>query len=459
MIEGLLSAGEAAQVVADHNALLNSHYAKMDSYLPERTNLRGEWSNLVEPSTNLTTWDTGLEAGLLKFVGKQSVYYPDNFTIHPHLRKHHVEGRLKKLEAGGPFDWGTAEALAFGSLLYQGFNIRISGQDVGRATFSHRHAMLVDQATNEIFIPFNEMKAAAQTEGDNGVGKLEIANSILSEEAVLGFEYGLSVASPRNLVIWEAQFGDFFNGAQIMLDTYVSSGESKWGLQSGLVVLLPHGMDGAGPEHSSCRIERFLQMSDSRETAADGDNVNWEVVQPTTAAQHFHLLRRQMVRNYRKPLIVAAPKVLLRLPAAASTLNDMAPKTTFQAVLSDQNVKKPESIEKVVFVSGRHYYTLAKHIEENSITNVAVIRLESICPFPAERLQEELKRYKKAKTFIWSQEEHRNQGCWTFVRPRFSSLVGVDLDYRGRAELCQPAVGVGQVHQAENRDIISQTFR
>lgn len=289
-------------------------------------------------------------------------------------------------------------------------------------------------------------------------GKLEIANSILSEEAVLGFEYGMSIESPNNLVIWEAQFGDFFNGAQIILDTYVANGESKWGLQSGLVMLLPHGMDGAGPEHSSCRIERFLQMTDSREANADGDNVNWEVVHPTTAAQYFHLLRRQMVRNYRKPLVVIAPKTLLRLPAAASTLEEMSPGKCFQTVLSDTSQPAPEKVEKVIFVSGKHYFTLSKYAQENSVQNVAVVRLESICPFPAERLQQELKKYKNAKKFVWSQEEHRNMGCWTFVQPRFENLLGLKLSYAGRDELCQPAVGVGQVHQAENKQILERTF-
>ena len=450
--EGLMQANEKSEVVSKYNETLNENYRMIETFIPERTNLKGSWDSLREPTSNITMWDTGLDSQLLKFIGKQSVQYPETFNVHSHLKKHHIEGRIKKVAEGTTIDWGTAESLALGSLLYQGFNVRISGQDVGRATFSHRHAMLVDQTTNEIFIPLNSILPEQK-------GKLEIANSILSEEAVLGFEYGMSVASPNNLVIWEAQFGDFFNGAQIMLDTYVCSGESKWGLQSGLVMLLPHGMDGAGPEHSSCRIERFLQMTDSRESSADGDNVNWEVVHPTTAAQYFHLLRRQMVRNYRKPLVVIAPKVLLRLPGAASTLDDMAPGQTFQSILPDPNVTQPESVEKVIFVSGRHYYTLAKHIQENNLSNIAVIRLESICPFPAERIQEELKKFKKAKKFIWSQEEHKNMGCWTFVRPRFSSLAGVELEYAGRGELCQPAVGVGQVHQAENIDIIKQTFK
>ena len=325
---GVMSESEVSEAVSAHMNMLNDHFKAMDSYTPVRSNLAGAWSGLKEATGDLTTWDTGVGADVLKYVGSQSVKYPDSFNVHSHLKKHHIEGRIKKLEAGAGIDWGTAEALALGSLLYQGHNVRISGQDVGRATFSHRHAMLVDQDTNEIFIPFNSM------EGGEG-GKIEIANSILSEEAVMAFEYGMSVENPNNLIIWEAQFGDFFNGAQIILDTFVSSGESKWGLQSGLVMLLPHGMDGAGPEHSSCRVERFLQMSDSAESRADGDNVNWEVVHPTTAAQYFHLLRRQQVRNYRKPLVVVAPKTLLRLPAAASSLHDMAPGTSFQQVLPD----------------------------------------------------------------------------------------------------------------------------
>jgi len=448
---GTLSTEERSEVVSQHTEMLNENFRMMDAYKPERTNLKGLWQLMSEASGNTTEWDTGVSADVLKFVGSKSVQAPEDFNVHSHLKKHHIEGRIKKLESGSGIDWGTAEALAMGSLLYQGFNIRISGQDVGRATFSHRHAMLVDQASNEIYIPMNDIM-------EDQKGKLEIANSILSEEAVLGFEYGMSVESPNNLVIWEAQFGDFFNGAQIILDTYVSNGESKWGLQSGLVMLLPHGMDGAGPEHSSCKIERFLQMTDSKEAIADGDNVNWEVVHPTTAAQYFHLLRRQMIRNYRKPLVVIAPKTLLRLPAASASLEEMAPGKCFQTVLSDTSEPAPEKVEKVIFVSGKHYFTLSKYIQENSVQNVAVVRLESICPFPAERLQQELKKYKNAKKFVWSQEEHRNMGCWSFVQPRFENLVGVKLSYSGRDELCQSAVGVGQVHQAENQQILDRTF-
>ena len=285
--EGVVTREELASGLAAHVEMLNENFRALSSFTPERSNLTAGWSAMSEAGGDITEWDTGVPLDVLKYVGAQSVSVPPAFNVHPHLQKTHIEARLKKVEAGTGLDWGTGEALALGSLLYQGHNVRISGQDVGRATFSHRHAMLVDQTSNEIYLPFNDLKSNSRT------GKLEIANSILSEEAVLGFEYGMSVENPNNLIIWEAQFGDFFNGAQIILDTFLSSGESKWGLQSGLTLLLPHGMDGAGPEHSSARIERFLQLSDSREARADGDNVNWEVVQPTTAAQYFHLLRRQ----------------------------------------------------------------------------------------------------------------------------------------------------------------------
>jgi len=449
--DGLLSKEERKVLVGEHMDWLSENFRQIESYQPERSNLKAQWSGIREPEPIVTDWDTGLPSDVLKFVGARSVKAPEDFNLHPQLKKTHVEARLKKLEAGSGLDWGTCEALAMGSLLYQGWNVRISGQDVGRATFAHRHAMLVDQDTNEIYIPLNDMVEEQK-------GKLEIANSILSEEAVLGFEYGMSVESPDNLIIWEAQFGDFFNGAQIMLDTYVANGESKWGLQSGLTILLPHGMDGAGPEHSSCRLERFLQMTDSREVEGDTDRVNWEVVQPTTGAQYFHLLRRQMVRPWRKPLVVVAPKTLLRLPAAASSLADISTGTSFQTVISDPAVKAPEKVEKVVLVSGRHYYTLAKHIEDNKIANVAVVRLESLCPFPIERLQQEVVRFKNAKKWVWSQEEHRNQGAWSFVKPRASSLLGIELQYAGRAELCQPAVGVGQVHRREAEQLLLDTF-
>ena len=450
--EGCMTKEDGTKIVDEHNKMLNENFQIIESYQPKRENLRAQWSTMTEaPHDKLMQWDTGLSSSILKYVGAKSVTNPGDVNLHSQLAKMHVEGRLKRLQSGEGLLWGDCEALALGSLLYQGFNVRISGQDVGRATFAHRHAMLVDQASNEMFIPLNYL------EGDH-VGRLEIANSPLSEEAVLGFEYGFSVDNPKNLVIWEAQFGDFFNGAQIIFDTFLSNGESKWGLQSAITILLPHGMDGAGPEHSSCRIERFLQMTDSKESGIDGDNVNWNVVNPSTAGQYYHLLRRQMIRNFRKPLVVVAPKILLRMAAASSSLNDMGPGSYFCPVLSDPKVSDPRKVTKVVFVSGKHYYALSKKAEETNCTDTAFVRVEQLCPFPVADLQDQVAKYPNAKKFVWSQEEHRNMGAWTYVQPRFRNLVGVNLDYVGRSELCQPAVGVAMVHRKEEQMIIDNTF-
>ena len=450
--EGCMTREEGQQIVKSHNDLLNADFQRIESYQPQRETLNSHWANLVSASHDkLMQWDTGLPADLLKYIGAKSVAHPSDLNLHSQLAKMHVDGRLKRLQAGAGLVWGDCEALALGSLLYQGFNVRISGQDVGRATFAHRHAMLIDQISNEMYIPLNDL------DGDH-VGNLEIANSPLSEEAVLGFEYGFSIENPKNFVIWEAQFGDFFNGAQIILDTFISNGESKWGLQSAITLLLPHGMDGAGPEHSSCRIERFLQMSDSSENSVDGDDVNWHIVNPTTAGQYFHLLRRQMIRNFRKPLVVVAPKILLRMSAASSTLNDMGPGTFFNPVLGDSKVVDRQKVKKVIFVSGKHYYALEKKIEEEKISDTAIIRIEQLCPFPVADLQNEISKYPNAKKFVWSQEEHRNMGAWSFIEPRFRNLVGVAPMYVGRSELCQPAVGVASVHRKEEQLVLDNTI-
>ncbi|KAB1253919.1 putative 2-oxoglutarate dehydrogenase E1 component DHKTD1; mitochondrial [Camelus dromedarius] len=383
---GLMTQEDVSDIKASYYAKLNGHLTNMAHYSPPATNLQAHWQGLVQPEACITTWNTGVPLDLLQFIARKSVEVPEELQMHSHLLKMHVQSRMEKVIDGTKLDWATAEALALGSLLAEGFNVRLSGQDVGRGTFSQRHAMVVCQETDDTYIPLNHMDP-------NQKGFLEVSNSPLSEEAVLGFEYGMSIESPKLLPLWEAQFGDFFNGAQIIFDTFISggwcgptgvwhqphwdtglnrghscvsqhpqprelgrdvlasagawqlsdskptcisqsvapgcapvsrrphshccfTGEAKWLLQSGIVVLLPHGYDGAGPEHSSCRIERFLQMCDSVEEGVDGDTVNMFVVHPTTPAQYFHLLRRQMVRNFRKPLIVASPKTLLRLPVS-----------------------------------------------------------------------------------------------------------------------------------------------
>lgn len=448
---GVVTHEQLQNHASDYTAYLNNELKLANNVTPNTSHLEGHWKGLVQASEDkITTWDTGFPLEGLMFVGAKSVETPDSFNIHPHLKKTHVEARVKKLMSGTGIDWATAEALAIGSLLYQGYQVRFSGQDVGRGTFSHRHAMLVDQLTDEMHVPLNNL-----SEQQNAF--LEVVNSPLSEEACLGFEYGMSIENPNHLIIWEAQFGDFFNGAQIIIDTFVSGGEAKWLLQSGLVMLLPHGYDGAGPEHSSCRMERFLQLTDSKEDGVDGDSVNMQIANPTTPAQYFHLLRQQMVRNFRKPLIVVGPKLLLRLPAAVSSLKEMVPGTHFQPVLGDDTVNSA-SVTRVVFCSGKHYYALTKQRETTNSMETAIIRLESLCPFPTEMIRKELQKFPRAKEFVWSQEEHRNMGAWSFVSSRFENILGIKLQYVGRKVLAVPAVGIGKLHAQEVTDILSGTF-
>ncbi|XP_030369346.1 probable 2-oxoglutarate dehydrogenase E1 component DHKTD1 homolog, mitochondrial [Scaptodrosophila lebanonensis] len=449
--EGVLSKERAKELHDGYMAYLGEELSLAPTYQPPPSFFEQQWAGLqLAPDNELTYWDTGLDYSLLHYIGQQSVAFAPSFNIHPHLLKTHVTARLKKLEAGSKIDWSTAETLAIGSLLYQGHNVRISGEDVGRGTFSHRHVMLVDQKTNEMFIPLNSL------EGGLG-GRLEVAHSILSEEAVLGFEYGMAADNPHNLIIWEAQFGDFANGAQIIIDAFVVSGETKWMESNGLVILLPHGYDGAASEHSSCRIERFLQLCDSKETARDGDNVNVHIVNPTTPAQYYHVLRRQLARNFRKPLVVVAPKTLLRLPVATSTHEDFQPGTFFHNVLGDTTVQ-PEQVRKVIICSGKHYYNLAEERAKREVLDTAIIRLESLCPFPQQELQAQLAQYANVQTFIWSQEEHRNMGAWSFVRPRFENLIGKQIQYCGRAEAPTPATGIGKVHKREADEVVAAPF-
>ena len=322
---------------------------------------------------------------------------------------------------GAKLDWATAEALAFGSTLLEGYNVRLSGQDVGRGTFSHRHVMLVDQKTENVHTPLNHL-------GDGNAGRLEVVNSALSELAVLGFEYGMSLENPRLLPIWEAQFGDFFNGAQVVIDTFIASGESKWLRQCGLVMLLPHGYDGAGPEHSSCRVERFLQLSDEPLALADGEDApqpNLLVLNCTTPAQYFHALRRQVKRTYRKPMVLVAPKTLLRLPAAVSDLSEMGPGTAFRPVLPDAAMQgKEHRVERLILCSGKVYYELEEQRKSRGITDTAIVRVEELSPFPFAELKEQVEKYSNANSIAWVQEETQNGGAWAFVEVRKMPLFG-----------------------------------
>ncbi|TPX37988.1 oxoglutarate dehydrogenase (succinyl-transferring) [Synchytrium microbalum] len=434
----------------NHFATLDDHLQKSYTYTPVADTLKHKWAKMTIPRESVSSIDTGVAIEQLKRVGQASTTLPTNMVVHPRLLKHHIEARQQKIESGVGLDWASAEALAWGSLMLEGYNVRISGQDVGRGTFSQRHAMLVDQDTERTVIPLNHMRSGAKKQG-----KLEIANSSLSELAVLGFEYGISWETPNRLCIWEAQFGDFFNGAQVMIDTYVASSETKWLRQSGIVISLPHGYDGAGPEHSSCRVERWLQLCDQPIDITSPANVNMHVANPTLPSQYFHLLRRQMLRPYRRPLIVVGPKVLLKHAVAVSSLSDMAPGTSFLPVLADPGVSNPEKVEKVAFVSGKLYYELAKEREAKKMNDrVAVIRLEELCPFPAEHLKAEIAKFSNAKSFYWIQEEPENNGACSFVEPRLRQLLGSnELHYVGRDAAAAPATGVSSNHKKEQEKI------
>ncbi|CAE6523813.1 unnamed protein product [Rhizoctonia solani] len=460
--EGLLSEEKAAAGRTAYKQHLEKELTKADGYQPQADMLGGKWSGMIWPGDSTKSNHkpkTGVDSRTLVEVGKASVAVPVGFATHPRLQRH-IKHRITSLESGQGIDWGTAEALAWGSLMLEGFDVRISGQDVGRGTFSHRHAMLVDQQTERVTVPLN----ALETEK-----KLELANSSLSEMAILGFEYGLSWDSPNRLVIWEAQFGDFFNGSQVIIDTFISSSEAKWLKQSGLVMLLPHGLDGAGPEHSSSRIERFLQLTNDAYEFDPQLNINMHVVNPTTPAQYFHLLRRQMLRNYRKPLIVAAPKGLLRSPltlseAAACTLADMDVGTEFQPVLADPTVAPGSAVSRVLVVSGKIYYDLVRERKDRGLENVPIVRIEEIAPFPFTVLEEVLGGYVNEGTeVLWVQEESRNQGAWPHIEGRINEVLkglntGSRVRYIGRRESPVPAVGVGSWHKAESAKLFNDAF-
>jgi len=357
--------------------------------------------------------------------------------------------RRQAIESGEGLDWATAEHLAFGSLLVEGFAVRLSGQDAGRGTFSQRHAIVVDQETEEHYVPLAHL--------EEGQASIEVINSFLSEEGVLGFEYGYSLAEPYGLTLWEAQFGDFANGAQVYIDQFIASGESKWLRMSGLVLLLPHGYEGQGPEHSSARLERFLQLYAEH---------NLQIVYPSTPASYFHALRRQLHRNFRKPLIVMTPKSLLRLKRCQSTLADFAEGSSFHRVLFDKFPSEADrQVERVVVCTGKVYYDLKAEAEKRGVDDrLAFLRLEELAPFPEAVLAEQLARYPKAVSVVWCQEEPRNMGAWFFVQPRLSNMLekhGFSDPrpvYAGRPPAASPASGFTAQHHREQERLIDEAL-
>jgi len=440
--EGTVTDADIAAMQTAFNRKLDEEFDASKSHLPNRADwLDGRWAGMASaPKNSDRRGETGVPEDLLKKVGKALTTAPEGFHLHKTIARQ-LEAKAQMFETGKGFDWATAEALAFGTLLDEGLDVRLSGQDASRGTFSQRHSALIDQETEDRYLPLNHIR--------EGQGEFEVVDTLLSEEAVLGFEYGYTTADPKSLVLWEAQFGDFANGAQVVMDQFISSGEMKWLRMSGLVLLLPHGYEGQGPEHSSARLERYLQMC-----AQD----NMQVCVPTTPANYFHMIRRQMHRPFRKPLIVMTPKSLLRHKRCVSFLTDMQSNNSFHRVLRDQaevvpgattvKLVKDADIKRVVLCSGKVYFDLMEEREKRGESRIQILRLEQLYPFPDNVLAEELKRFPKAE-LVWCQEEPKNQGAWTFVAPRLETLTGAKARYVGRPEYASTAAGLMKQHLAE----------
>jgi 2-oxoglutarate dehydrogenase E1 component len=379
---------------------------------------------------------TGVELARLRSLGERLTAYPEGFALHPRVA--HIMANRRKMLAGElPLDWGCAETLAYAALIEQGCSVRISGQDSGRGTFFHRHAVLHDQNSDRTYIPLQHLAEHQPL--------VQVIDSVLSEEAVLGFEYGYSTTEPNALVVWEAQYGDFANGAQVIIDQFISSGEAKWERFCGLVLFLPHGYEGAGPEHSSARLERFLQL------CAES---NMQVCVPSTPAQMFHMLRRQMLQPFRKPLIVMTPKSLLRHELSVSSLEDLT-RGSFVRVIDEADDLPPAQVRRVVFCSGKVYFDLLRARRKAGIRDVALVRVEQLYPFPSEEYEAILNRYATAREIVWCQEEPQNQGAWYQIRHRLQELLGGgQVLYAGRAPAAAPATGISKIHEAEQQALI-----
>ena len=447
--EKVIGPGEAQQVLETFQKQLEGAHEAARSYKSNKADwLEGAWKGLHKAPEAYERGKTGVRVDRLRELGLNFTALPETLNIHSRLTRV-IGARRKAIEAGSGIDWATAEHLAFASLLAEGFPVRLSGQDVGRGTFSQRHAAIYDQTTEERYVPLDNLSPDQ--------ARFEVVDSFLSEEGVLGFEYGYSLADPNCLTLWEAQFGDFANGAQVYFDQFIASAESKWLRMSGLVVMLPHGMEGQGPEHSSARLERFLQLF-----AED----NLQIVNVTTPANHFHVLRRQLCRDFRKPLILMDPKSLLRHKRCVSTLEEMGPDTSFHRVMYDRPPsEKDAGVERVILCSGKVYYDLEAQREELGLVDkVALIRLEQLAPFPEDALLRELKRYPTTAKYVWCQEESRNMGAWFFVMPRIENLmesVGVPqrrLMYAGRKPSASPATGSLKQHEREQAALVSEAL-
>ena len=416
--------------------------AKKLQVAPRTASFGGVWQGLSW-ATEERSANTGVEREKLQRIAELATRAPEDFSLHRTVQRI-VNARRKMASGEELLDWGCAEMLAFGSLVIDGIPVRLAGQDSQRGTFAHRHAAWHDIKTGQVHIPLANMSPDQ--------AEFVVLNTMLSELAVLGFEYGISSADPRRLVLWEAQFGDFVNGAQMIIDQFISSSEAKWQRMCGLVLLLPHGSEGMGPEHSSARLERFLQLCAKN---------NMQVAYPTTPAQFFHVLRRQMLRNFRKPLVLMTPKSLLRHKLCVSPLDELVD-GTFHSVIDDVEAASVESVRRIVLCSGKVYYDLleARRKAEGGEGDIALVRVEEIYPFPSNDLGELLARYKRVAQVFWVQEEAKNMGAWSFVQPYLEALLPeqCELSYVGRDEAASPAAGSLHVHQSEQREIVDQAL-
>jgi 2-oxoglutarate dehydrogenase E1 component len=463
--EGVVTDGEVEKMKADLRARLDAELEAAQNYRANKADwLDGRWAGFksAADSEDPRRGRTGVEIATLKDVGRKITTLAPDFHLHRTLQRF-LESRRKSIESGENLDWATAEALAFCSLLLEGHRVRLSGQDSERGTFSQRHAVLFDQETEKRYTPFNHLA--------DGQARFEVINSMLSEEAVLGFEYGYSLAEPNALTMWEAQFGDFANGAQVVFDQFISSGERKWLRMSGLVCLLPHGYEGQGPEHSSARLERFLQMC-----AED----NMQVANCTTPANYFHILRRQLKRDFRKPLVLMTPKSLLRHKRAVSRLDEMGPETTFHRLLWDDaqmaashaagegrqeaiKLAADDKIRRVVLCSGKVYFDLYDEREKRGVDDIYLLRIEQLYPFPTKALMMELTRFKQAE-IVWCQEEPRNMGGWVFVDIFLEwvlNQIGAKhrrARYAGRPASASTAVGQMSLHLGQLKRLLDEAL-
>ena len=447
--QGIISQEAAQKALEDNHAALQSEFDAASSFTSSKADwLEGVWSGISQKWPEGTEPETGLSMEMLRALGKELVVIPGDFALNDKLARL-FKTKEQMFTSGEGFDWATGEALAFGGLLKEGFCVRLSGQDSGRGTFSHRHAVLVDQKTDATYVPLAHLT--------NAKGRIEIVDSPLAEASVLGYELGYTLADPQALVMWEAQFGDFANGAQVIFDQFIAAGEAKWLRLSGLVMLLPHGYEGQGPEHSSARLERYLQ-------ACAQDNLI--VANCSTPASYFHILRRQLHRPVRKPLIIMTPKSLLRDKRAASSLSDFGPGTAFQPIIADPRMDKiqPAKVKRIIMCSGKVYYELMDALTVAKNNEILVLRQEQFYPYPEARLVKMLAPYKAADV-VWCQEEPENMGAWHFIDRRLEKvLVAAHFKnprprYVGRPEAAATAAGLLSRHKAEEERFIQEAIR